>query len=167
MPFNTQLTFLATLELPDVSRLTNDPILHSPYWPLVPSKIPSDCLKFDGKAKEDPQAHVMTYHLWCLSNSYVDDSIHLYLFQQTLTRVVAKWYIELPWSTYHEFNSLAMAFLTHFQLSVHYETGSYFLTSLKQDTATHIFDHIHEWRRRHRLIEFKIVDQLLTEWFTK
>ena len=31
MPFNTQLPFLATLELPDVSRLTNDPILYSPY----------------------------------------------------------------------------------------------------------------------------------------
>jgi hypothetical protein len=66
MPFNPQFPFLATLELPDVSRLTNDPILHSPYWPPVPTKIPSDCPKFEGKAKEDPQAHVMTYHLMVL-----------------------------------------------------------------------------------------------------
>jgi len=65
MPFNPQLLFLATLELPNVSRLTNDPILHSPYWPLVPTKILGDCPKFEGKSGEDPQAHIMTYHLWC------------------------------------------------------------------------------------------------------
>ena len=43
MSFNPQLPFLATLELPDVSKLTNDPILHNPYWPPVPTKIPGDC----------------------------------------------------------------------------------------------------------------------------
>ena len=80
MPFNPQLLFLATLELPDVSKLTNDPILHNPYWPSVPIKIPGDCPKFEGKAGEDPQAHVMTYHLWCSSNSWVDDSIRLCIF---------------------------------------------------------------------------------------
>jgi len=67
MSFNPKLPFLATLELLNVSKLTNDPILHNPYWPPVPTKIPSDCPKFDGKAGEDPQAHVMTYHLWCKS----------------------------------------------------------------------------------------------------
>ena len=69
MPFNPQLPFLATLELPDISKLTNDPILHNPYWPPVPNKVPSDCPKFEGISGEDPQAHVMTYHLWCSSNS--------------------------------------------------------------------------------------------------
>ena len=54
MPFNTQLSFLATLEFPDLSQLTNDPILHLPYWPPIPSKILSDCPKIEGKAKEDP-----------------------------------------------------------------------------------------------------------------
>ena len=102
------------LELPDVLRLNNDPILHSPYWPPVLSKILSNCPKFDGKAKEDPQAHVMKYHLYCSLNSYVDDYIHLCLFQQTLIVVVAKWYIELSRITYDDFNSLAMAFLMHF-----------------------------------------------------
>ena len=72
MPFNPQLPFLATLELPDVSKLTNDPILHNPYWPLVLTNIPGDCPKFEGKSGEDPQAHVMTYHLWCSSNSWVE-----------------------------------------------------------------------------------------------
>lgn len=38
--------------------------------------------------------------------------------------------------------------------------------SLKQDMATHISDHIHEWRRCHHLIKFWIPDQLLTDWFT-
>ena len=90
MPFNTQFPFLATLELPDVSHLTNDAILHFPYWPPVSSKIPSDCPKFDGKAKEDPQAHVMTYHLWFSSKSSVEDSIHLHHFQRTLTSAAAK-----------------------------------------------------------------------------
>lgn len=60
-----------------------------------------------------------------------------------------------------------MAFLTHFQFSVRYETGTYLLTSLKQYTVTHISDHIHEWRRRSRLIKFEIADQLPTKWFTK
>ena len=80
MPLNPQLPFLATLELLDVSKLTNYLILHNPYWPPVPTKVPGDCPKFKGKAGEDPQAHVMTYHLWCSSNSWVDDSIRLRLF---------------------------------------------------------------------------------------
>lgn len=114
MNFNTQLPFLAMLELLDVSKLTNDPILHNPYWPPVPTKIPSDCPKIEGKPGEDPQTHVMTYHLWCSSNSWVDDSLRLHLFQQTLTRAAAKWYIQLSRGVFQDFNSLAMAFLTHF-----------------------------------------------------
>ena len=114
MPFNPQLSFLATLELPEVSKLTNDPILHNPYWPLVPTKVPGDCPKFEGKVGEDPQPHVMTYHLWCSSNSLVNDSICLRLFQRTLTGAAAKWYIELPRGIFQDFNTLAMAFLTHF-----------------------------------------------------
>ena len=55
-----------------------------------------------------------------------------------------------------------MPFLTHFQLSVRYETGSHLLMLLKQDIATHISNHIHEWRRRRQLIKFEIADQLLT-----
>ena len=97
----------------------------------------------------------------------MDYSIRLCLSQQTLTSAPTKWYIELPRSNYRDFNSLAMAFLTHFQLPVHYETGTYLLTSLKQDTTTHISDHIDEWRHRNHLIKFNIFDQLLTEWFTK
>jgi hypothetical protein len=128
---NRQLPFLATLDLPDLSRLTNDPILHYPFWPVIPAKLPSDIPKFDGKAGEDPNNHVMTFHLWCSSNSLMDDSIHLRLFQRTLTGSTAKWYIELPRSSFQDFNSLAMSFLTHFQLPIRYEMGTELLTSLR------------------------------------
>jgi hypothetical protein len=81
---NRQLPFLATLDLTDLSRLTNDPIFHSPVWPVIPSKLPSDILKFDGKPGEDPNNHVMTFHLWCSSNSLmVFSSKHLWALQQS------------------------------------------------------------------------------------
>ena len=60
-----------------------------------------------------------------------------------------------------------MAFLTHFQLPIWYEIGTDLLTSLQQNTSTHISDHIHEWRRRHRLIKAPIPTLLLADWFTK
>jgi hypothetical protein len=107
---NRQLPFLATLDLPDMSRILNDPIFHSPHWPVIPAKLPSDIPKFDGKLGEDPNNHVMTFHLWCSSNSLMDDSIRLHLFQRTLTGSAAKWYIELPRGFFTDFNTLAMDF---------------------------------------------------------
>ena len=121
MPFSPQLQFLATLELPDVSNLAKYPILYNPYWPPVLTKILGDFPKFEGKSGEDPQAHLMTYHFWCSSNSWVDNSIRLCLFQRTLTGVATKWCIELPHGIFQDFNTLAMAFLTHFQLPIRYE----------------------------------------------
>jgi hypothetical protein len=131
------------------------------------SQATIDIPKFDGKVGEDPNNHVMTFHLWCSSNSLMDDSIRLRLFQRTLTGSAAKWYIELPRGFFSDFNTLAMAFLTHYQLPIYYETGTEILTSFKQNKATHISDHIHEWRRRRRLIKLELPDQLLAEWFTK
>ena len=144
---NTPLPFLATLELPDSSKLTNDPILHHLAWPSVPVKILTDIPKFDEKTGDDPASHITTYHLCCVSNSMLDDSIKLCLFPRTFTGNAAKWFIELPTSSFHDFGSLAMAFLTHFQLPIHYEIGMDLLTSLRQNTATHISDHIHEWHQ--------------------
>ena len=113
-PFSpTKLPFLATLELPDLSKLTNDPIRHHFAWPLVPIKIPTDIPKFDGKTGEDLANHITTYHLWCVSNLFLDDSIKLRLFPRTLTGNVAKWFIELPTSSFFNFQSLAITFLTH------------------------------------------------------
>ena len=80
----------------------------------MPAKLPSDIPKFEGKAGECPQNHIMKFHLWCSSNNIIDDSIRIILFQHTLTDVAAKWYIELPQAKYPNFNSLAFMFLQYF-----------------------------------------------------
>ena len=41
-----RLPFLATLNLPDLTKLTNDPINYNPTWSPVPTKLPSDIPKF-------------------------------------------------------------------------------------------------------------------------
>jgi hypothetical protein len=128
---NQQLPFLTTLDLKDLSRILNDPIHHSPQWPVIPAKLPSYIPKFDGKVGEDPKNHVMTFHLWCSSNSLMDESIRLCIFQQTLTGFAAKWYIELPRGFFSDFNTLAMDFLTHYQLPIRYDIGTDILTSFK------------------------------------
>ena len=113
-PAQHRLPFPTTLNLPDLSRLMNDPVSHNSAWPDVPNKIPSNIPKFDGKAAEDPSEHVTTFHLWCSSNSLHDDSICLRLFQCTLTCPTVKWYIELPRGAYTTFDDLALTFLNHF-----------------------------------------------------
>jgi hypothetical protein len=69
------MPYLASLNIPDLTKLTNDPILHNPTWPAMPTKLPSDIPKFEGKAGDDPANHIMTFHLWCSSNNIMDDSI--------------------------------------------------------------------------------------------
>jgi hypothetical protein len=95
-----RLPFLATLNLPYFSRLMNDPVHHDPSWLPIPTNIPSNIPKFEGKTSEDPSDHVTTFRIWCSSNSLNDDSIHLRLFQRTLTGVSTKWYIGIPGGTY-------------------------------------------------------------------
>ena len=128
---NRQLSFLATLDLLDLSRLTNDPILHCPFWPVILAKLPYDIPKFDGKPREDPNNHVMTFHLWCSSNSLMDDSIRLCIFHCTLIGSTTKWYIELQHENFQYFNSLAMDFLTHLQFPTIHKTNMKLLTSLR------------------------------------
>lgn len=54
-PFsNPQLPFLATLELHDISSLTNDPIQHNPSWSSILVKITTNIPKFDGQNGKDP-----------------------------------------------------------------------------------------------------------------
>ena len=132
---------LATLDLPDLSKLINDPIWHNPSWPPIPIKLPSDIPKFDGKQGDDLKNHVMTFHLWCSSNSLMDDSVRLQLFQWTLTGTAVKWYIELPQHLFVDFSSLETIFLMHFQLPIHYEMGMDLLSS-PQKTLPHIYQTI-------------------------
>jgi hypothetical protein len=72
-----RIPFLAMLNLPDSSKLMNDPVSHDPTWPHVPTKLPADIPKFEGKNGEDPSDHVTTFHLWCSSNYLNHDSIRL------------------------------------------------------------------------------------------
>ena len=140
--FQPQLPFLSCLNLLDLSKLTNDPLCHDPTWPPVPTKLPSDIPKFEGKGGEDPGDHVTTFHLWCSSNSLNHDSIRLCLFQCTLAGAAVKWYVELPGNTYRGFNEIALVFLDHFQLPVRYDTGTELLSTFRQNKATHISDHV-------------------------
>ena len=59
----------------------NDPIMYQLFWPPIPHKVPSDIPENDGKLGDDPNNHVMTYHLSCSSNFFIDDSICLRIFQ--------------------------------------------------------------------------------------
>ena len=133
----------------------------------MPTKLPSDIPKFEGKAGECPKNNFMTFHLWCSSNNIIDDSIRLRLFQHTLTGAVAKWYIELPQAKYLDFNSLAFMFLQYFQLPVRYDEGVEILLSCRQNTTTHITDHIHEWQRHRSLCKIKLDDMIFLDWFLK
>jgi hypothetical protein len=112
------MPYLASLNIPDLTKLTNDPILHDATWPAMPTKLPSDIRKFEGKVGDDPANHIMTFHLWCSSNSIMEDSVRLHLFQRTLTGPSAKWYVEEKSGSHTTFESLAKAFLTFFQLPI-------------------------------------------------
>jgi len=137
-----RLPFLETLQFLDLSKLMNDNMHHDLGWPAVPNKLPSYNPKFEGKSSEDLQDHMMTFHLWFLSNSLNYDSIRLFLFQCTLTRGIDKWYIELMRGKYSMFSDLAMFSLNHFQLHVWYDVRTKLFTNFVQDNAMYISNHI-------------------------
>ena len=41
------------------------------------------------------------------------------------------------------------------------------MNNFKQTIATHISDHIHEWRHRRRMVKTFVPHQLLADWFIK
>lgn len=108
------LPFIIGLSLSDFIQLINDPIHHDSSWPTMPTKFLSDIPKFEGNFGEDPTNHIHSFHMWCSSNSITDDSIHLRLFQRTLTRDVVKWYVDQPTSSHSTFAMLAKEFLSYF-----------------------------------------------------
>ena len=78
-----------------------------------------------------------------------------------------KWYVELHGGTYYSFHDIAMTFLNHFQLPVHYNASTERLSTVRQDKATRISDHIQEWHRWKRMIKAFIPPYFLLEWFLK
>jgi hypothetical protein len=141
------IPFLDSLNIPNLNKLTNDPIFHNPTWPTMSTKLPSDIPKFEGKPREYPANHIMTFHLWCSSNNIMVNSIRLRLFQRTLIGPSTKWYVEEKFGSHMTFESLAKAFLTFFQLPLCHENGLKLLSKFKQTSSMHIVDHIHEWRQ--------------------
>ena len=137
MASTSQSPFLAALNLPNLTKLTNDPIAHDPNWPPMPTNLPSNILNFEGKQAKDPQNHIMTFHLSCSLKSIIDNTIRLRLFQRTLIGVAAKWYVEQPPASHGTFSTLATAFLTYFQLPIHHNSGMELLTHFKRSPSTH------------------------------
>jgi hypothetical protein len=166
-PPNIPMPYLASLNILDLTKLTNDPILHDPTWPNMPTKLPSNILKFEGKPEEYPTNHVMTFHLWCYSNNIMDDSICLRLFQRNLTGSSTKWYVDEKSGSHVTSESLAKAFLSLLQLLVRHDTGLEIISEFKQTTANHISDHIHEWRRRRSLCKAETIKEQRVDWFLK
>ena len=74
------IPFLETLNIPNLTKPTNESITHLPQWPPIPTKLPSGIPNFEGNSGEDPSNHIMTFHLWCSLNSLRDDSIRLRVF---------------------------------------------------------------------------------------
>jgi hypothetical protein len=147
-PPNPPIPYLTSLNIHNLTKLMNDPILHDPTWPNMPTKLPFDIPKFEGKSGEYPANHVMTFHLWCSSNNTMDDSIHLSLFQRTLVGPSTKWYVDEKSGSHVTFESLAKALLAFFQLPVFHDIVLEFIFECKQTSTIHIVDHIHKWRRR-------------------
>jgi hypothetical protein len=58
-----RIPFLAMLNMSDLSKIMNEPVSHDPTWPTLPTKIPSNIPKFEGKNGKDPGDHVTTFHL--------------------------------------------------------------------------------------------------------
>jgi hypothetical protein len=61
----TKFPFLETLNLLDLSHLTNDPVQNDLTSPTILDKLPLDISKFEGKAEEYLSNHVMSFHLCC------------------------------------------------------------------------------------------------------
>ena len=110
----------------------------------MPTKLPSKIPKFEGLAGEDPTNHVRYFHMWCSSNSIIDDSVRLQLFQRTLTGEASKWYVDHTSSSYTTFLTIPRAFLSYFQLPLRYDTGTELLTSFRQSSATCLCYHVQE-----------------------
>jgi hypothetical protein len=143
-----------SLNIPYLTNITNNTILHYATWTPIPTNIPSYIPKFDRKLGKYLTRHVMTFYLWCSSNSIVDDSIQLQTFQRNLR-------------SHPTFTSSMKDFLAFFQLPLCHGTSLEIITDLRQTTSTHISNHIHEWNRQRILCKIEVTKELLLYWFIK
>lgn len=78
----TQPLFLsmASLNLPDLSQLLNDPLLHDLNWLPMPTNIPMNFPNLERNLGDDSTDHIKYFYMWCSSSSIMDDLVHLHLF---------------------------------------------------------------------------------------
>jgi hypothetical protein len=86
------------------------------------TKLPSNIPKFDGKPGEDSTNHIMTFHIWCSSNTSWKIPFSYDYFKEP-SRSVLKWYVDEKSGSHVTFESLAKSFLSFFQLPVHHDIG--------------------------------------------
>ena len=111
---NTNIPFMARLNLLDLENLMSDPIAHDETWLTIPDKIPLDIPKFNWKQGDDPANHVMSFYLWWSSNNIGDDFVRLHLLQWILIDSIAKWYLNLPGDSHATFGMITTTFITYF-----------------------------------------------------
>ena len=109
----------------------------------------------------------MSLHLWCSSKNIAKDSVHLHLFQITLTDATTKWYVILVTTFHATFDTIATSFLSYFQFLIRHDLGLKILTDFHQNTTTHIADHIHECRWPRVLWKINIQVPFLLDCFLK
>ena len=103
----------------------------------MPTKFPSYIIKFGGNLREYPTNHFFSFHMWFSSHSITDDSICLWLFQHTLIRAIAKWYVDQPKETHSTLATLTTTFISYFQLPLYYDTVlNFWLHSFKLMSLT-------------------------------
>jgi hypothetical protein len=69
--------YLASLNIPYLTKLMNDPIYMIPLGLTCPPNYLQTSQSLKGNQGEDPTNHIMSFHLWCSSNNIMEDSIRL------------------------------------------------------------------------------------------
>jgi hypothetical protein len=161
------MPYLASLNISDLTKLTNDPILHNPTWPAMPTKLPSDILKFEGKAGDDPANHIMTFSPMVFFEQHHGRVHPIEVISMYTHYPSAKWYVEERSGSHTTFESLAKSFLIFFELPIRHDNGLELISDFKQTASTHIADHIHEWHRCCSLCKADATPQQCLYWFLK
>jgi hypothetical protein len=133
----------------------------------MPTKLPSNIPNFEGKLGEDPSNHMISFNLWCSSNSITEEFVRICLFQITLMGATAKWYIDQPRNIHRAFKSIVKVFLSFFQFPIFHDLGIEILTTCAQTTTTHISIHIHEWHIWRVVCKSNLNDIFLKDYFQK
>lgn len=102
-PTPPHFPYMASLNLPYLSRLIDSPIAHDPAWPAMSTKLPLDIPKFKGQETKDLANHIMSFHVSCSSNNIIEDLVHLCLFQRTLMGSSTRRYVKEQNETYDTF----------------------------------------------------------------